>query len=74
MKLTYRPLIPRAAILALFTLQSAFAVDFTLSVSGSKTVTRGYSAVVAVRGKITADFGSARRVYVDVVADEADVL
>ena len=52
--MNYSRFLLRAALLALLTLQSSFAVDFTLAVTGSKTVTRGYSTVFAVKPKVTA--------------------
>lgn len=41
-------------LLTLLSLQSLFAVDFTLSVMGSRRVHRGYSAVFAIKPRITA--------------------
>jgi hypothetical protein len=64
-KVNYNPsFLMRAALLAFVTLQSSFAVDFTLAVFGSRSVTRGYSTVFTVKPKLTA--GKDERAYVNI--------
>lgn len=50
--------------LAFFSLQSLFAVDFTLSVMGSRRVHQGYSAVFSIKPKVTA--GVDEQAYISV--------